>query len=59
MASHCEELRDNGDGVHECRGDDDNLQSRSLPSDLMSAKLPVNSQNSVTRDAREGMLFKS
>ncbi|KAG5337832.1 HPS4 protein, partial [Acromyrmex heyeri] len=54
IASHCEELYDNGDGIHECRGDDDNLQSRNLPSDLTNAKLPINSsRNSITRDARE------
>ena len=56
IASHCEELRDNGDGIYERHGDDDNLQSRNLPNDLMNAKLPINSsQNSITR---EGMLFK-
>lgn len=59
IASHCEELRDNGDGIHERHDDDDNLQSRNLPSDLTSAKLPISSsRNSITRDAREGMLFK-
>ncbi|XP_024877372.1 uncharacterized protein LOC112458155 isoform X1 [Temnothorax curvispinosus] len=53
IASHCEELRDN-DGVHERRSDDDNLQSKSLPSDLTSAKLPINSsRNSITKDDRE------
>ncbi|KYM95642.1 Hermansky-Pudlak syndrome 4 protein [Cyphomyrmex costatus] len=54
IASHCEELCDNGDGVYERRGDDDNLQSRDLLSGLTSAKLPINSsQNSITMDARE------
>ncbi|XP_018314730.1 Hermansky-Pudlak syndrome 4 protein [Mycetomoellerius zeteki] len=54
IASHCEELRDNGDGIHERHDDDDNLQSRNLPSDLTSAKLPISSsRNSITRDARE------
>lgn len=60
VASHCEELRDNGD-VHERRGEDDNLQTRSLPSDLMNAKLSINNNrnSSVMKDAREGTLFKS
>lgn len=58
VASHCEELRDNSDGLNERRGDDGNLQSRSLPSDLISAKLPINSsRNSITKNAHEGMLF--
>ncbi|XP_011164544.2 uncharacterized protein LOC105199242 isoform X1 [Solenopsis invicta] len=54
VASHCEELRDNSDGLNERRGDDGNLQSRSLPSDLISAKLPINSsRNSITKNAHE------
>ncbi|XP_012540121.1 uncharacterized protein LOC105838818 isoform X2 [Monomorium pharaonis] len=54
VASHCEELRDNSDGIHEHRDDENNLQSKSLPSDLMNVKLSINnSQNSVTKNGRE------
>jgi len=56
IAFHCEELRDNG-GIHERRNDD--LQSRSLPSELTNVKLSINSnRNSIARDAREGTLLK-
>lgn len=57
IASHCEELRDDGgdNGIHGRCNDNDNLQSRNLSSDLMSAKLSINSSSSsITRDAGEG-----
>lgn len=55
VASHCEELRDDGgNSIHERCNDDDNLQSRNLSSDL-SAKLSINSSSSsITKDAGEG-----
>ncbi|XP_070162156.1 uncharacterized protein Hps4 isoform X2 [Polyergus mexicanus] len=56
IASHCEELRDDGgdNNIHGRYNDNDNLQSRNLSSELMSAKLSINSNSSsITRDAGE------
>lgn len=60
VASHCEELRDDGGStIHGRCNDNDNLQSRNLSSDLMSAKLSINSSSSsITKDAGEGTRFK-
>ncbi|KAL6258441.1 hypothetical protein P5V15_010397 [Pogonomyrmex californicus] len=54
VASHCEELRDNSNGINERHDGSDNLQLRNLSSHMTSAKLPVNnSRNSFTKDVRE------
>ncbi|XP_072745778.1 uncharacterized protein Hps4 isoform X1 [Anoplolepis gracilipes] len=57
VASHCEELRDDGgdsSGIHERCNNNDNLQSRNLSNELMNAKLSINSSSSsITRDTGE------
>lgn len=56
IASHCEELRDDGNssGIHGSCNNDDNLQSKNLSSDLTSAKLSINSSSSsISKDAGE------